>query len=184
MRWWDGEEDLLAAFVCFFVCLVGFSTSSSTTRLYRGRAQRQSVWQFYVLPHMRQSWETMTSVSAGHIILTPTQPVGSGRPQRGSNPRPPHQESRALPTEQQQEDGRVWPSVESIKQRQNKTGETRLTQVQNISKSCEKGSKFTLKSIGVLFIINQIHNWSLFSLNLSSVYFQKRSVNFRLLKLV
>ena len=47
---------------------------------------------------MRQSWETMTSVSAGHIILTPTQPVGSGRTQRGSNPRPPHQESRALPT--------------------------------------------------------------------------------------
>ena len=32
-----------------------------------------------------------------HIILTPTQPVGSGRPQRGSNPGPPHQESRALP---------------------------------------------------------------------------------------
>ena len=59
--------------------LVGFLTSSSTTRLYRGRAPRQSVWQFYVLPHMRQSWETMTSVSAGHIILTPTQPVGSGR---------------------------------------------------------------------------------------------------------
>ena len=48
---------------------------------------------------MRQSWETMTSVSAGHIILTPTQPVGSGRPQQGSNPGPPHQESRALPTE-------------------------------------------------------------------------------------
>ena len=41
----------------------------------------------------------MISVSAGHIILTPTQPVGSGRPQRGSNPVPPHQESRALPTE-------------------------------------------------------------------------------------
>ena len=48
---------------------------------------------------MRQSWETMTSVSAGHIILTPTQPVGSGRPQRESNPGPPHQESRVLPTE-------------------------------------------------------------------------------------
>ena len=79
--------------------LVGFLTSSSTTRLYRGRAPRQSVRQFYVLPHMRQSWETMTSVSAGHIILTPTQPVGSGRPQRESNPGPPHQESRALPTE-------------------------------------------------------------------------------------
>ena len=41
----------------------------------------------------------MTSASAGHIILTPTQPVGSGRSQRGSNPGPPHQESRALPTE-------------------------------------------------------------------------------------
>ena len=48
---------------------------------------------------MRQSWETMTFISAGHIILTPTQPVGSGRPQRGSNPGPPDQESRALPTE-------------------------------------------------------------------------------------
>ena len=42
---------------------------------------------------MRQSGETMTFVSAGHIILSPTQPVGSGRPG------PPHQESRALPTE-------------------------------------------------------------------------------------
>ena len=40
----------------------------------------------------------MTSVSAGHIILTPTQPVGSGRPQRESNPGAPHQESGALPT--------------------------------------------------------------------------------------
>ena len=38
----------------------------------------------------------MTFVSAGHIILTPTQPVGSGRPQRESNPEPSHQESRAL----------------------------------------------------------------------------------------
>ena len=41
----------------------------------------------------------MTSISVGHIILTPTQPVGSGRPQRGSDPGPPDQESRALPTE-------------------------------------------------------------------------------------
>ena len=79
--------------------LFGFLTSSSTTSLYRGWAPRQSVWQFYVLPHMRQSWETMTSVSAGLIILTPSQPVGNGRPQRESNPGPPHWESRALPTE-------------------------------------------------------------------------------------
>ena len=48
---------------------------------------------------MRQSEEAMTSVSAGHIILTPTQPVGSGRPQRESNSGPLHQESRGLPTE-------------------------------------------------------------------------------------
>ena len=41
----------------------------------------------------------MTSVSAGQIILTPTQPVGSWRPQRESDPGPPHKESRALPTE-------------------------------------------------------------------------------------
>ena len=41
----------------------------------------------------------MTSVSAGHIILTPNQIIGSGRPQRESNPGTPHQKSRALPTE-------------------------------------------------------------------------------------
>ena len=41
----------------------------------------------------------MTSVSAGYIILTPTQPVGSRRPQWESSPGPPHQESGALPTE-------------------------------------------------------------------------------------
>ena len=90
------------------VWLVGFLTSSSTTRLYRGRAPRQSVWQFYVLPHMRQSWETMTSVSAGHIILTPTHPVGSGRPLWESNPGPPHQESRALPLSYRAPVDREW----------------------------------------------------------------------------
>ena len=41
----------------------------------------------------------MTYVSAGHIILTPTQPVGSRLPQSEWNPGPPHQESRALSTE-------------------------------------------------------------------------------------
>ena len=45
-----------------------------------------------LLPHTRQSWEIMTSISAGHIILTPNQPVGSGRSKRKSNQRPPHQE--------------------------------------------------------------------------------------------
>ena len=38
----------------------------------------------------------MTSVSTGHIILTQNQPVGSGSPERGSNSRPPDQESHAL----------------------------------------------------------------------------------------
>ena len=41
----------------------------------------------------------MTSVSAGHIILTPTKQVGSGRPQRELNPGPPNQELHALQTE-------------------------------------------------------------------------------------
>ena len=71
--------------VCLF-CLFGLLTSSSTTRLYRGRASGQSR-------------ETMTSVSGGHIILTPTQPVGGGRPQWALYARPPHPESSALPTE-------------------------------------------------------------------------------------
>ena len=50
--------------------------------------------------HTNESKETQeTFVSTGHIILTQTQPVGSGRPQRESSPGPPNQESRALPTE-------------------------------------------------------------------------------------
>ena len=89
------EGILLAQkFVCLFVWflnvlvnyLVISGTCTKTERLTILRA-----------PHMRQSWETMTFVSAGHII--PTQPEGSGRPQRESNPGPPDQESRALPTE-------------------------------------------------------------------------------------
>ena len=109
-------------------CLFGFLTSSSTTRLYRGRAPRQSVWQFYVLPHMRQSWETMTSVSVCHIILTPTQPVGRGRPQRESNPGPPHQELRALPTEllcppEKEEEKRKKEEVEKERKNRKKEAE-------------------------------------------------------------
>ena len=41
----------------------------------------------------------MTSVSASHITLTPTQPVGNRRPQRELNQGPPHQEWSALLTE-------------------------------------------------------------------------------------
>ena len=35
--------------------------------------------------------ETMTSDSAGHILLTPTQPEGSGHPIPILNPRPSHE---------------------------------------------------------------------------------------------
>ena len=65
------------------------------TRLYRRWVQRLTSDNFYVLPH----GQTMTSISTGHIIMTPTQPVRSGRQQRESNPGPSHQELRALPTE-------------------------------------------------------------------------------------
>ena len=45
------------------------------------------------------SGETMTSVSSGHIILTPTQPVSSLRPEQGSNLIPSGEKSGAVPTE-------------------------------------------------------------------------------------
>ena len=62
-------------------CLVwfgmfGFFTSSSTTLGYIADGSQDCCPTIYVLPYTRQSVETMTSVSAGHIILTPTQPVG------------------------------------------------------------------------------------------------------------
>ena len=51
--------------------VVGFFTSSAATRLNRGRAPRLTSDIMFVLPHTRQSGETFTSVSTGHIILTP-----------------------------------------------------------------------------------------------------------------
>ena len=92
-------SELLLNFIAFHngIYLSDFLTSSSTTMLYRGRVPSLASDNLYVLPHTRQSGETMASVSSCHIILT--QPVGSERPQRGSNPGPPDQESSALPTE-------------------------------------------------------------------------------------
>ena len=87
---------LLSLTIDSFVCSFGFLTSSSTTRLYRGRVPRLTSDNFTVLLQTRQSWETMTSVSAGHIILTLTQPVGGRRSQRESNPGPPHLESPTI----------------------------------------------------------------------------------------
>ena len=61
-----------------FLVLFGFLTPSLATRLFHGRVPRLTSDNFHVLPHIRQSGETMTSISAGHIILTPTQPVEAG----------------------------------------------------------------------------------------------------------
>ena len=80
-----------------FVCLCWFLNVLISNEAISRTGPETDAWQFYLLPHTRHSWETMTSFSAGHIRLTPTQPVGSGWSQRGSNPRPPHRESRALP---------------------------------------------------------------------------------------
>ena len=80
------------------VCLIGFLTSSSATRISR-MGSRLTPDNLTCCHTERQSGKTMTSVSADHIILTPTQPIGRGRPQ-GPNPGPPDQESRAIPTEQ------------------------------------------------------------------------------------
>ena len=79
------------------ICLFGFLTFSSGTTLYHGRVPRLTSDNFTCLPNTRQSGSTITSVSAGHIILTQTQPVR--QPQQELNPLPPHQKLRALPTE-------------------------------------------------------------------------------------
>ena len=69
------NKDLFVCSFVWFLNILVHNLAISRT------GPKTDVWQFYVLPHMRQSWETMTSVSTGHIILTPTQPVGRGQPQ-------------------------------------------------------------------------------------------------------
>ena len=56
--------------------LVDFRTSSSATRLSRGRVPRLTPGSFYMLPQSTER-ETMTFVSSGHITLTPTQQIGA-----------------------------------------------------------------------------------------------------------
>ena len=73
----------------------------------------------------------MTSVSAGQIILTPTQPVGSGRPQRESNPGPPHQEPRALPTE-------LAPPIKGEREREREKKRERQTEREKKKKKKKK----------------------------------------------
>ena len=97
--WWKlREKRIFLSFAVKSSVQDGFLMFSSTTRLYQGRAQDRASDNFTCCHTWDKSWETMTSVSAGHIILTPAQPVGSWRPQQESNLGHPHQESRALPT--------------------------------------------------------------------------------------
>ena len=75
-----------------FVCLIGFWTSSSTTRLYRRQVPRLTSDNFM---YMRQSRDTKTSVSAGHVILTPPNQWGAGG-HRGNQTRDLLTKSRAF----------------------------------------------------------------------------------------
>ena len=94
---WNLFSQLTNKYFAFF-CLVGFLTSSSTTRLYRGRAPRQErLTILRAATHETELGDHDFCLSRSMIIQTPTQPVGSGRPQRESNTGPHHQESRALP---------------------------------------------------------------------------------------
>ena len=75
----------------------GFLTSPSTARLYRGRVPRLMSDSFtccHTRDRVGRPW--LLSQPVIIIILTATQPLASGRPQRISNIRPPHQESRPL----------------------------------------------------------------------------------------
>ena len=69
----------LSLFVWFLSILVSNQAISQT-------GPKTDDSRFYVLSHTRHSPENMTSVSAGHIILTLTQPIGSGWSEQGSNP--------------------------------------------------------------------------------------------------
>ena len=82
--------------LCWMLCLVGWLLNVVVNYWVISRTgPKTERLTIYVLPHMRQSWETMASVSAGHIILTPTQPLGSGR-LRGNRTRDLLPRSRAL----------------------------------------------------------------------------------------
>ena len=85
--------------LCLFGWLVGLFTSSSTTRLYRGRVPRLTSDNFMCC-HTRdragRPWLLSQPIT---LYWHRPQPVGSGWPQREWNPRPSVQESRALQTE-------------------------------------------------------------------------------------
>ena len=65
------------AFVCFFVWFVGFLTSSSTTRLYRGRAPRQSLTILRAATHEIELGDHDFCLSRSHY--TDTDPTSRER---------------------------------------------------------------------------------------------------------
>ena len=85
------ESSLL---VCLFGWLVGFLTSSSTTRLYRGKIPRLTSDNFTCC-HTRD-WAGDHDFCLSRSHYTDTNPTSR---ERESNPGSPHQESHAVPTE-------------------------------------------------------------------------------------
>ena len=77
----DQALDTIIGFVCLFVWLVDLVGWFLNVLVnYEVISRTGPKTKRLTILHMAQSWETMTSASAGHIILTPTQPVGSWRP--------------------------------------------------------------------------------------------------------
>ena len=77
------------------VCLVGFFTASSTTRLYCGQVPRLTILQLHAATH---DTERGDHDSQSHYI--DTDPTSRERAATvGIKPRPPQQESRSLPTQ-------------------------------------------------------------------------------------
>ena len=67
-------------------------STSSSTRLYRGRAARLMSDNFYMLPHETERGDHDFCLSQSHYTEIYPTSIGSGRPQRGSNRGPPNQE--------------------------------------------------------------------------------------------
>ena len=131
------------------VCLFGWLVSQHPHQQLGYIADRSKDWRLttiYVLPHTRQSWETITSVSARHIILTPTPPAGGGRPQRKSNPGPPHQESHALPTELSRSQQRGW-HRHSMKQVWQKCSKRHRRPMKQVWQKCSKRHRRPMKQV-------------------------------------
>ena len=123
--------------LCLFDWLVGFLTSSSTTRLYLDMiVLRLTSDNLRAATHETELGDHDFCPSWSHY--TDTDPTSrSGRSQRESNPGPPQQESSALPTKPPRPPPRpMWPS--RIKQRCNFNPITGTHAVGNLKKKFKK----------------------------------------------